>query len=356
MGTPSTPRPSSAVALVLAAALCFTAIDTAIKYLALRYSVPLLVWARWGVPALLMVVFLGWRMRAGLLRTSSPRLQIARGAVLTVSSLCFFTALKFLPLAEATGLNYSTPMLVTLMAGWVLRERISRPRWLFVAVGFAGTMLILRPGGAILHVAALFALGAAALNATFQILTRRLAKEDLVVLIFYPSLVGAGLMSIVAPFVFYDAAFRAWDVLVFLGIGVVGLLGHLLFVQAFQRAPASMIAPYTYMQLVWSTLAGWLAFDTFPDAWALTGMVVIASSAVAVTWYERWRASIAAFAVEGAPSPQTPIMMSFSGVGFTEHQLLGSAELASGVSELRVGESAEIPSAIGPPTIVVKTD
>jgi len=108
----------------------------------------------------------------------------------------------------------------------------------------------------------------------------------------YPSLVGCVLLSAAMPFVRFDAWYPTADVIAFVGLGITGALGHLLFVQAFQRASASAIAPFTYMQLVWSTLAGWLLFATFPDGWTLTGIVVIAGSGVVLTWYERWRASL----------------------------------------------------------------
>lgn len=119
-----------AIGLIVASTACFTATDTAVKHLGQSYPVPLLVWARWGMQALLMVVLFGPKMRWRLLRTAKPKLQFIRGVTLIVASLCFFTALKFLPLAEATALNYSSPILVTLMAGWMLRERITRPRCL----------------------------------------------------------------------------------------------------------------------------------------------------------------------------------------------------------------------------------
>jgi drug/metabolite transporter (DMT)-like permease len=112
------------------------------------------------------------------------------------------------------------------------------------------------------------------------------------VLMIYPSLVGCVLLSAAMPFVRFDAWYPITDVIAFVGLGITGALGHLLFVQAFQRASASAIAPFTYMQLVWSTLAGWLLFSTFPDGWTLTGIVVIAGSGVVLTWYERWRASL----------------------------------------------------------------
>jgi drug/metabolite transporter (DMT)-like permease len=244
------------------------------------------------VQALVLLAVVGPRMRLDIIRTTRLPLHLVRGIVLIASSLCFFSALRYLPLAEATALNFTAPILVTLMAAWFLRERLTRPRWAFVAAGFLGMLLIVRPGSEMLTPAALLALGAAALYATFQILTRKLAGENLMVLMMYPSLVGTVLLSLGLPFVHSDEWYPISDLVTFVGIGIAGTVGHLLFVQAFQRASASAIAPFTYMQLVWSTLAGWLLFATFPDGWTLTGIVVIAGSGVVLTWYERWRASL----------------------------------------------------------------
>jgi drug/metabolite transporter (DMT)-like permease len=284
--------PFSAILLIVAATACFTSLDVSAKYLSQRYPVPLLVWARWGMQALLMTAVLGPTMRWGLVRTAHKKVHVVRGIALIASSLCFFSALKFLPLAEATALNYSSPMIVTLMAAIFLRERITVPRWAFVAAGFIGMLLIARPGSEMLTPASLLALAAATLYATYQILTRKLAGENSMVLLFVPSLVGALLMSTLVPFLHYDTWFSVSVVALLVAIGAVGTLGHFLFILAFQRASVSAIAPFTYMQLVWSTLAGWLVFGTFPDAWTLAGIVTIAGSGVVLTWYERWRASL----------------------------------------------------------------
>jgi drug/metabolite transporter (DMT)-like permease len=289
---PSTHIPLSAVLLIVVASACFTSVDVTVKHLSQRYPVPLLVWARWGVQTLLMLAILGPRLRWNLVRTQKLPMHILRGAVLVGSGTCFFSALKYLPIAEATALNYMSPILVTLMAGWLLGERLTRPRWAFVVTGFVGMLLIVRPGTEVLHPAALFALVAAALYATFQILTRKMAGEGLMVLLFFPSLVGTVLSSAAVPFFHYNAWYPIADVLLFVVIGIMGFVGHLLFIRAFQVASASAIAPFTYMQLVWSTFAGWLVFGSFPDAWTLSGIVVIAGSGVVLTWYERWRASM----------------------------------------------------------------
>jgi drug/metabolite transporter (DMT)-like permease len=284
--------PLSAIALIVVASACFTTIDVSVKLLSQRYPVPLLVWARWGVQALILIAFLAPKRRIRLLHTARLPLHLVRGIVLVASSLCFFSALRFLPLAEATALNYTAPILVTLMAGWLLHEPLTRPRWAFVIAGFIGMLLIVRPGTGVLAPAALVALLAAALYATFQIMTRRLAGEDLMVLLIYPSVIGTLMLSAAVPFVQSEGWYPTSDLAAFVGIGILGTLGHLLFIQAFQRASASAIAPFTYVQLVWSTFAGWLVFGTFPDAWTLSGIIVIAGSGVVLTWYERWRASV----------------------------------------------------------------
>jgi len=114
------------------------------------------------------------------------------------------------------------------------------------------------------------------------------------VLLVYPSMVGTAVLSALTPFFFPDNAWHpVVDTAAFLSIGTVGFIGHFLFIRAFRSAAASAIAPFTYVQLVWSTLAGWIVFDTFPDGWTLGGIIVIAGSGVVLTAYERWRASVA---------------------------------------------------------------
>src|ERR1700690_4447263 len=138
--------PLSAIALVVVASACFTCVDVTVKYMSQRYPVPLLVWGRWGVKLLVLLAFLGPKMRLSLLRTTRLSLDVVRGVVLIASSVCFFSVLKFLPLAEAAAFNYSSPIMVTLMAGWFLRERLTRSRWAFILGGFVGMLFIVRPG------------------------------------------------------------------------------------------------------------------------------------------------------------------------------------------------------------------
>ena len=286
--------PPSAILLIVGAVACFSLLDSIVKFLATRYSVPMLVWARYAVQAIAIVLWLGPTMRSQLLHTRQLRLQLARGAILLVSSLLFFNALKYLPLAEATAINYTTPTLVILLSVVVLKERMTPPRWAFVAAGLAGMLLIVRPSAAILHSGALLALGAAGFYATFQIMTRKLSAEDPRVTLFYSALCGTVLLTLVLPFVDQPAE-MPWLHIALVGImGVLGTAGHFLFILAFRNAPASGLTPFTYMQIVWATLLGWGVFGHFPDAAALAGMAIIAGSGLLLAWHERRRAPVLA--------------------------------------------------------------
>ncbi len=284
--------PLAAIGLIVGAVLCFSLLDTTVKFLAQRYPVPLLVWARYGLQAVATVIWLAPRMKLDLVRTPQLGLQLIRGTTLLVSSLCFFSALKFLPLADATAINYLTPIVVVVLSVALLKERMTRSRWTFVAAGIVGMLLIVRPGASIFRGAALLALAAASFYAMYQLLTRKLAAEDPRVTLFYPALCGAVLMTIVVPYLETGGP-MPWTHLALVALtGVLGTAGHFLFILAFQRAPASALTPFTYLQLVWATLLGWLFFGTFPDGFTLLGIAIIAGTGLALAWHERRKAAL----------------------------------------------------------------
>jgi drug/metabolite transporter (DMT)-like permease len=282
--------PPSAIGLIVGAVLCFTILDATVKLLADRYPIPLLVWARYTVQLLVILVWLLPRMGTGLFRTPRPKLMLVRGAILPLSSLCFFSALKYLPLAEATAINYGTPILVIILAVAFLGERMTRPRIALVLAGIAGMFLIVRPGSVVFQGAAAWALGSAVFYGAFQILTRMLAGEDSRVLLFYPALVGTAMLTLLLPWLGIGFT-MPWIDVAYIGIaGLLGTIGHFLFILAFQRAPASALSPFTYLQLVFATIVGWIVFGNFPDAWTIAGMVVIGGSGLLITLHERRRA------------------------------------------------------------------
>jgi len=241
-----------------------------------------------------MLLWLAPKMGAGMLRTRHLRMQLLRGVLLVGSSLFFMTALSHLPLADATALNYTTPTIVIVLAIVFLNERLTPARLAFVIAGLAGMLMIVQPGAEIFKGTSLFALGSAGCYALYQITTRMVAADDPRVSLFYPALIGTLLMTFVWPW-FGSRIDVAWtDVAWLAGIGVLGTIGHFLLILAFQRAPASALTPFTYIQVVFATLIGWLVYDDFPDALTLAGMALIAGSGLLLTWHERRRALISA--------------------------------------------------------------
>jgi len=285
--------PSSAILMIVGAVAIFSVSDAIIKYLAARYPVPLLVWARWGAQVVAMLIWLAPSMGRRMVHTRQLRMQLVRGVLLIGSSLCMMTALKFMPLADATALNYLTPTLVIVLAIAFLNERLTPSRMAFVVAGLAGMLMVVQPGAEIFNGASLLALASAGCYAVYQITTRMLAGEDPRVTLFYPGLVGVAIMTLVWPW-FGSAIDVAWtDVGLMLAIGVLGTVGHFLFILAFQRAPASALTPFTYVHLVFATLIGWLAFENLPGPLTCAGMALIAGSGLLLTWHERRRALIA---------------------------------------------------------------
>jgi drug/metabolite transporter (DMT)-like permease len=305
----SPPVPLRAVALLVCATLCFVTLDAMMKWLSRYYGVPFLVWARYGLQASMMAIWLLPGRGLGLVRTRHPWLQVLRGTLLTLSSLLFFFALLTLPLAEAVALNYLAPVVVVVLAALFLGERMTPPRWAMLAGCITGMLLIVRPGGAALGPGAAFALGAACTYGTFQVLTRRLAGEDPMVTLFYPALCGTVMLTVLLP-LFWDAKPMPWQHLLAIVIaGVLGTVGHYLFILAYRAAAATGIAPFTYMQLVWAMVIGWLVFGNFPDLPALLGMAIIACSGILLAWHERARALRASNASvpRGGPSAPRPL-------------------------------------------------
>jgi drug/metabolite transporter (DMT)-like permease len=282
--------PTAAIADITNAGMCFTTLDAITKFTTQHYSVPMLIWARYGVQFVAMLAWLGPRMGRRLMRTQHPRLQLFRAGILLVSSFLFVSALRFLPLAEATALNYSTPIIVVIMSRLLLGEAMTRARLAFVAAGAVGMLMIVQPGTEVFHGAALLGIGAAVFYAGYQITTRMLAGEDPLVLLFYPALVGTVILTALTPTFAWPASMPWTHVLLIVCAGLFGTFGHFLLILAFRLAPASALTPFTYMQLVFAMFFGWLLYGDFPNAVRVAGMAVIAGSGLVMTLHERRRA------------------------------------------------------------------
>lgn len=271
------------ILLVLAAVCVFSCMDATAKYLAARHPLPMLVWARYTVHFLLMVVFLAPSHRGALLATRRLPAQLVRAVLLLGVTGCVIAALRVLPLAEATALGYTSPLLAALLAGPWLGEKLDGRRWLALGAGFLGVLVIARPGGALLGVGVLYALAGATCYAVYQVMTRQLsASENSLTLLFYTALVGTLLSSLGLPWIGLGTLPSGVDLLLTLSLGVMGGLGHYLLIRAFHHAPVGTLGPFLYAQLLWAMLVGWLVFGQLPDAWSLLGMAIIVASGLAV--------------------------------------------------------------------------
>lgn len=204
-------------------------------------------------------------------------LQIIRGICMVSTNLFFISALRFIPLAEGTSIIYISPLLVTALSGPLLGERAGRLQWVAVAIGFIGVLLVVRPGGSMFHPVALLALGAAISFSVYQIITRKLNHYDSSSTTnFISGLISALVTSLLLPF-FWEIPTLHYTLLM-IALGVSALVSHLLMTKAYQYAKPSSLAPFSYMQLLFAGLIGYLFFNQIPDAIGMMGMLIIVAA------------------------------------------------------------------------------
>lgn len=278
-----------ALPLFLLAGFCLTSLDATAKYLVRDHSLFLVVWARYAGQMLVVTPWAWHRAGPGFWRTGRASLHLVRSACLLAATICFFGGLRYLPLAEGSAITFLAPIFIVILSQPILGERPTRARWAASIVGFVGILIMLRPGSAVFHPAVLLLFGAALANGLYQIFTRKLAGEDPRTMLFYSALVGTVAMTLALPWGFAAEAMAPDTGALFLLLGLLAGLGHWCVIGAFQRAPASMLTPYTYLQIVWSTLYGYLIFRQMPDGWSAVGMAVIVASGIALALHERRR-------------------------------------------------------------------
>lgn len=273
--------------LMLSTVILFTCMDTIAKYLSRFYPVSMILWSRFLIHVILfLAIVIPQRGLAGL-RTARMGMQFLRGLLLSGASFCFVTAITYMPLAEATAIAFLAPILVTLLAVFFLKEKVETGRWVAILFAFGGVLLIIRPGSDVFTWAALLPLLNAAFFATYQVLTRRLAERDSqYAMVFYPGLVGLIVFSLTLPRAWVTPA-APWHLLL-LGVGgVIGVSSHLIMIRAFTLAPASRLAPFSYTQLIWVTVAGYVVFGNFPDRVSLAGIAVLLISGMYCANHQR---------------------------------------------------------------------
>ncbi len=291
-------RPVRAFAFLLTGLVFFILMDAIAKALAAQVGTPLISFARHAVHAALMVLIFAPQLGAAIIRTHRPWLQIVRGLMLVGFTLSFFTALGYLPQAEATAIAFITPFFVMLLAGPLLGERVTIWRWLGAAGGFAGMLLILRLGADLSPTGVGFALVTVACSIVFQLLTRKLSAtpgEGTTATVLITALVGTVVSALTLPLMpvwgGWPQAFTAaiWAQLI--GIGVCGTVSQICLVHAYYWSSASFVAPLTFLQIVGAAVAGWLFFGDLPDPIGSLGIAIICASGIASMVAETRQAS-----------------------------------------------------------------
>ena len=275
-----------AALLVLATAL-FASMDAIGKGLMQRHDPFQVVWARYAAQAAIVAIIVSPRL-GRVIRTARPGLQVIRSALLFMATLCGFFAFSVMPLADATAIFQTAPLAITALAALILREPVGPRRWAGVMIGFLGALIIVRPGADVFQPAALLPMLGALFFAGYSIATRFLGRDESYWTTFlYTAALGALIASAFVPLVWVTPTWG--DAALMLAMGAIGSAGQFLLIVAFNTAPASAIAPFTYAGLIFATLWGYLFFGDAPDGWTATGAAVIVGSGVYVWRRERMR-------------------------------------------------------------------
>lgn len=293
--------PPMAMLLALGTFMAFALLDTAAKYLVtIGYAAVFVVWARFASHALIaFIVFQGWR-RADMYRMNNVPLQVARGLLLPTTTLFNFLALRDLQLDQTVTIFLAVPMVVTALAGPLLGEWAGPRRWAAILVGFAGVLIVVRPGTDVFSPAIIWSILSVITYSLYSILTRKLAPhENQVSLIFYSCIFAAVLLA--PPALIYGKMPQsAIEIALIAMTGLFGFGGHSLLVRASRLASASKVAPFVYSQLLWMTLFGFIVFGDVPDYWTLVGAAIICLSGFYIMNRER---QIARQIRDGAATP-----------------------------------------------------
>jgi drug/metabolite transporter (DMT)-like permease len=273
---------------MVAATVLFVTMNSIAKVLTADLPALEVVWARSAGHLVFVVALLGPRYGGRLFETKHVRLQMGRSLLQVASQMMFFSGIGHVELADATAVSFMAPFVVAALAGPLLGERVGRGHWAAIAAGFAGALIVIRPGGD-MNPHLLLILGSSICYALYQLLTRRVSAFDgPETSVTYSALVGTVLLSVLVPFHWSPPAGAGqWAGLG--ALGILGGLGHYLVARAFALAPASVISPFHYVQLLWAAAVGYVVFGDVPSAFTWLGAAVIIASGLAIAVTEARR-------------------------------------------------------------------
>ncbi len=273
------------IGFAILASACFATLDTTTKSISASVSLLVALWFRYAFQAVVTTALVWHGRGPQLFFTRHPRFQLSRGLLLLASSLLAFYSLKHMPVGEFTAIVLMAPLVITLLAAWTLKEKVSPMRWALVCGGFAGTLVIIRPDTQHFDWTLTLPLLLVVTNSGFQVLTSRLAREqeDPITTHVLTGWIGTILATILLPFVWETPPdWLAWVRLVLMGL--MATLGHFFLILAYGRAPAATLTPYMYVQIGFAVIGGWVVFGHIPDRWTLTGMALVALCGALGAW------------------------------------------------------------------------
>ena len=283
-------RPDALVAIgmIVVAMTIIPIMDGIAKHLTASFDPLQVVWARYFFHFVLFLPLVLYRYRGEAFRLSRPRLQLLRGTLLWVSTMCFFSAVQVLPLADTIAIVFVYPFVVTALAPWLVGDSVGRLRWTAVGIGFIGALFVIRPGFESVSVAMLLALAAGVGYAGYVLSTRKLAGSDpALVTLLMTGVVGTAGSTVILPFVWTSP--EPGQLLLMVLIGLMAASGHYLIILAHEYSSAPQLAPYAYVEIIAATIVGLIAFGDFPDAATWLGIAIIVASGIFIAWRETVR-------------------------------------------------------------------
>lgn len=285
---PNVDDPLRGIALSLAATVLFAIADVTAKYLTAGLPIIEINWIRYMV-FLAMAAILARRVPVGALWPRTPALQICRGLCVVGSSVLFVYGIRQMTMAQATTISFLSPLLITILSIPLLGEVVGIRRWAAVIAGLVGMLVVVRPGTSGFEPAALFGVASSTCWSLALIITRKMSGTDHPsTTVLWSACVGMVVLSVLLPF---EAVWPTWEQLgLTLMLGVLASVGQWITILAHRYAPASLLAPFAYVQLPWVVLGGFLVFGDLPDEWTLVGAAIIIASGLYTAHRERVRA------------------------------------------------------------------
>ena len=278
--------PVAGILFMLAASAMFVASDSLAKFMSASFVVVQILWARYTFHLIYLTLLTKPRDYRRLIATGAGGLQFVRSFSILASSVCFYIALKHVPLATAAAVSFTWPLVVTALSVPLLGERVGFRRWMAVVVGFGGSLIVIRPGFGFDHWAAFMPFGTALFYGIYQICTRKVSPVDSPqTSLFYTAALGTLVLNGVAPFYWHTPDATGW--LMMLGLAVFSISGQYLIIRALAVTPAAVLAPYAYVYLVFAGLAGFAVFGDKLDGYTIVGSLIITGSGLFVFFRER---------------------------------------------------------------------